>query len=444
MKYCRLIIPVLLLWIFAVGTNAAFSQTLPTVQFARTAAEGPESTTSVAVGVVLSEPSTAVVGIEYRVTGGTATTGEDFILLDGSVTFQPGETVKTIPLVIIDDLIEEDDETIVITLSNPANAVLGKNTTYTYTILDNDTVSVSFTSETSSEVEALSPHTLEVKLSKAAQQTVTVNYTVSGTALGNGIDYTLPDGILTFKPGETSQKIVIDINDNSIQEPDRTVIITLTKPANAKLGKIDSHTHWILDDDGPQENIYLYKQEVETADAGRKLIIVGPKALTVNPRGLALDKFGNMYISDQGPNRGEGEGSILMWPKGKRRVIRIITGLTLPSDLELSPDQKVLIIAGPKGDINRIPLGLSLGLANTNAFAGVARVHLFGQTFGEKVARISADGYFHFPGILVQGQSKELYADIEINGQTKRFNLTLGQPGDSGEPYGHTVIDLNF
>jgi hypothetical protein len=444
MKHCKLIIPILLLSIFSVGIGPALSQTLPTVQFARTAAEGPESTTSVTVGVVLSEASTAVVAVEYRVTGGTATPGEDFTLPDGSVTFQPGETVKTIPLTIIDDLIEEDDETIVITLSNAANAVLGKNTTYTYTILDNDTVSVSFTSETSSKVESISPCTLEVQLSKAAQQTVTVNYAVSGTALGNGVDYALPDGTLTFKPGETSQKIVIDINDNSIQEPDRTIIVTLTKPSNAKLGKIDSHTHWILDDDGPQENIYLFKQEVESSDSGRKLIIVGPKALTINPRGLALDKFGNMYISDQGPNRGEDEGSILMWPKDKRRVIRIITGLTLPSDLELSPDQKMLIIAGPKGDINRIRLGLSIGLANINAFSGTARVHLFGQAFGERVARISSDGYFHFPGLLVRGQSKELYADIEVNGQTKRFNLTLGQPGDPDEPYGHTVIDLNF
>jgi DNA-binding beta-propeller fold protein YncE len=443
MKRWNIIIPFLFLWIVVALMGPAVSQAAPTVEFAQKTAEGAEGLTAV-TEVILSEASTAVVTVEYKVTGGTALRGEDFNLVDGSLTFQPGEISKTIPVQIIDDSIKEEDETILLTLSNPYNAELGKNITFTYTILDNDTVSVAFTSETSSDAESVSPCSLEVKLSRAAQETVTVNYKVSGTATGNGVDYTLPEGTLTFKAGETSQKIIIDITDNGLQEPDKTIVVTLSEPTNAKLGRMNSHTHWILDDDGPQQNIYLFKQEVDSVEAGKKLVIIGPKTMTVNPRGIAVDKSGNLYITDQGPSKGKKEGSILMWPKGKKKVLRIITGLTQPGDVELSPDQKKLIIAGPKGDIYRNELGLSIGLANIDPFSGNTRVHLFSQASGEKVAKVSPDGYFHFPGLLVPGQPKNLYADVEYNGKTKRYSLNLGQPGESGEPYGHAVIDLDF
>jgi len=419
---------------------------LPTVAFYQKTAEGQEEVTDVKIEVVLSEASPVEVMVEYKVTGGTAVQGVDYNLTDGFLTFQPGETSKTISIQIIDDTVKEEDKTIAVTLSNPLNAVLGTNKTFTYTILDDDTVLVGFTSPTSSDFENVSPVVLEVKLSKAAQETVTVNYTVSGTATGKGVDYTLPEETLTFAPGETSKKIIIAITDDALPEPDKTVVVTLVLPENseAKLGKFSSHTHWILDDDGPPENITLFKQEIESFEPGKKLVIVGPKTLTINPRGMAIDKYGNLYISDQGPTRGEKEGSILMWPKGKKRVLRIITGLTRPGDVELSPDQKQLIVAGPKGDIYRLPLGLSLRIANIDPVTGNTRVHLFSQAVGEMVAKISPDGYFHFPGLLVHNQEEEVFVDIEHGGKTKRFNLRLGQPGESGEPYGHAVIDLNF
>lgn len=431
--------------LFILLFGQAFSQTLPLVEFSLKEGSGPE-TAPMEVEVKLSEPSSMEVRVEYKVTGGTATNGVDYILSDGTLTFAPGETTKTIRAEIIDDTIREENETIIITLSDPVNATLGVNKTFIYTILDDDTVTVSFTSPTSSDFEYVSPASLEVKLSKAAEEIIRVNYTVSGTAKGNGVDYTLPNGTLIFRPGEISQKIVIDITDDAIPEPDKTVIVTLSlpEPPNAKLGKFDRHTYWILDDDRPEENILLFKQEVDSFEEGKKLYIIGPKTLRVNPRGMAVDKFGNIYISDQGPSLAMKEGSILMWPKGRKRVIRLITGLTLPGDIELSPDQKTLIVAGPRGDIYRFPLGVSIRLTNVDPTAGNTRMHLFGQMIGEKVARVSPDGYFHFLGLHVPGQPNLFYVDVEHAGKTKRFNISLGQPGEKGEPYGHTVLDLEF
>jgi len=64
----------------------------------------------------------------------------DFTLAAGSLSFAPGETSKTIEVGITDDVLDEPDEMVVLTLSNPQNASLGAITTMTLTIVDNDSV----------------------------------------------------------------------------------------------------------------------------------------------------------------------------------------------------------------------------------------------------------------------------------------------------------------
>ena len=54
------------------------------------------------------------------------------------MTFDPGVTIRNISITVVDDGITEQNETIVISLSNPGNALLGTETDHTYTIADNE------------------------------------------------------------------------------------------------------------------------------------------------------------------------------------------------------------------------------------------------------------------------------------------------------------------
>ncbi|MBI4641905.1 MAG: hypothetical protein HY731_14545, partial [Candidatus Tectomicrobia bacterium] len=322
--------------------------------------------------VKLSVPSDRKITVNYKLSGTATGNGKDYSLSDGALTFLAGETSKKISAEITNDDLDEEDETLVLTLSDPVNATLGEQTSHTYTITDNDTSSVVFKTFTSNGVEAVSPVKMDVKLSVPSDRTITVKYTASGTAQGSGVDYTIAGDTLTFKPGETGKTIFVDIHDDAEFETDETIIVMLSEVTNAKLGRVDGFTYWILNDDGQSENISLFRQEIDSRDEDEltKLFVIGPKTQTVNPRGIAVDKAGNLYISDQGPSKGKKEGSILMWPTGKDNVIRIITGLTQPGDVELSPDQKKLIIAGPKGEVFRYALGISIRITNVEAFTG--------------------------------------------------------------------------
>src|SRR5207247_271650 len=53
-------------------------------------------------------------------------------------TFAPGVTSQNISIAVVNDTLDEDDETIQLALSSPTNATLGATTTHTYTILDDD------------------------------------------------------------------------------------------------------------------------------------------------------------------------------------------------------------------------------------------------------------------------------------------------------------------
>ena len=89
-----------------------------------------------------------------------------------------------------------------------------------------------------------------VTLSYASQHEVTVAYADAGTGSAtSGTDYTaLAAGTLTFSPGATSQSLAVSVTGDDTDEPDETVVVTLSNPTNATLGTANG-TGTITDDD---------------------------------------------------------------------------------------------------------------------------------------------------------------------------------------------------
>ncbi len=106
------------------------------------------------------------------------------------------------------------------TLSDASNANLGTDSIHTYTIFDNDAPMVAFDTTASSDDESVTPATLVVNLTAASEETITVDYAVTGGTATDTADYTLAAGTLTFDPGEVSDTIAITIVDDSLAEAD--------------------------------------------------------------------------------------------------------------------------------------------------------------------------------------------------------------------------------
>jgi len=220
------------------------------VQFASPASEALETITSAKIPVTINDAKAdKTYAVDYAVTGGSAKHGDDYKLASGKLVFTPGVTTKDINLEIKDDDINEYNETVVIELSNPTgpNVTLGQPVQHTYTIID-PRPKVLFARDSGSGMEKKTPAYVPVILSAPTRKMVTVDYAVvGGTATGGGVDYTLDSGKVIFKPGKTNQTIPVAIvADDNDAEPIETIIIKLSNPTNALLGKNTLYRHIIV------------------------------------------------------------------------------------------------------------------------------------------------------------------------------------------------------
>jgi hypothetical protein len=79
------------------------------------------------------------------------------------------------------------------------------------------------------------PFDFTVKLSRTSSQSVTVTYsTADGTATA-GSDYVAASGTITFNPGETTKRITVQVNGNTVYEPNETFFVNLTSASNATI-----------------------------------------------------------------------------------------------------------------------------------------------------------------------------------------------------------------
>jgi len=241
------------------GTNNIHTYTITdndpqtSIQFSSTTSTGTEGTASVNFELAIAATAGRDITVDYAVSGTATGTGTDYTLAAGTATITSGSTTTNVTASVVEDGLDENDETIILTISNPTSATLGTNTTHTYTITDNDNPpTVQFTSTTSNGGEATTPANLEVSLSTASGLDVTIDYTASGgTATGSGTDYTLADGTLTISAGSTTGNISPTINDDALDENDETIIVTISNPTNSTLGTNTTHTYTITDDDDP-------------------------------------------------------------------------------------------------------------------------------------------------------------------------------------------------
>ena len=249
----------------------------PIIDFNLTSTSGDEASSSKSIIVDLSSASGKDVIVDYTVTGSATGSGTDFTLANGTLTISAGETSGTITIDIVDDSLDEEDETIIVTLSSPSNATLGNDNVHTYTINDNDDApTIGFNATNSSGVESVSSAGLRVDLSGASSKNVTVDYVVTGSAIGSGTDYTFSNGTLTINAGETSGTITIDnIVDDSLYEPNETIIVTLSNPSNATLGNENVHTYTITDNDSKPVVEFDIKSSSGAESVSSKTISVG-------------------------------------------------------------------------------------------------------------------------------------------------------------------------
>jgi hypothetical protein len=218
-----------------------------------TVAEGNAGTTSANFAVSLSNPSSQMITVNYATSDGTAAGGTDYVAIGSTtLTFNPGETSKTVMVTVNGDTAFEPNETFFVNVSGATNATIADNQGVG-TIANDDpqpTISINDVTVGAGSV-GTSNANFTVSLSNASFQTITVNYATSDGTATAGSDYVaVGPTTLTFNPGETSKTVTVVVNPNPTFEPDETFFVDLTGAINATIAD-NQGQGTIVDDSQP-------------------------------------------------------------------------------------------------------------------------------------------------------------------------------------------------
>ncbi|MEQ9001768.1 MAG: Calx-beta domain-containing protein [Coleofasciculus sp. B1-GNL1-01] len=189
--------------------------------------------------------------VRYAVSG-TATNGDDYNALDGTIVIPANQTTVTLPITAINDNLVELDETVVVNLMDGNDYNLGANSSATVTIVSDDVppppiVTIAATDANASE-NSLDTGTFTITRDGDTTQPLTINVQVIGTAQSNS-DYMELNSSVTIPTGQQSTTFnLTPIDDNEVEEAE-TVTVILTESMAYEVGTSNLATVAIASDD---------------------------------------------------------------------------------------------------------------------------------------------------------------------------------------------------
>ncbi|MDB9492774.1 Calx-beta domain-containing protein [Dolichospermum circinale CS-534/05] len=249
------------------GINFGNYFQLPTINLSpsnQTVVEGLTTPQNASYTVTLSQASNQTVSVYYATANGTATAGLDYTATNGTLTFAPGATSQVINIPILNDFLNEADETFTLTLSSPTNASLGAVTTATTTITDTLTASLTTTLPANVENLTLTGAAAINGTGNAGNNVITGN-AGNNVITGNAGNDTLIGGlgIDTLIGGSGNDIYVVD-----------TITDTITEGVNAGTDTIQSSVTYTIAALANVENLTLTGAEAinGTGNAGNNVI----------------------------------------------------------------------------------------------------------------------------------------------------------------------------
>ena len=179
-------------------------------------------------------PLTSPLTVTFTLTG-TAVNGTDYTSVPLTATFLAGLATVDVVLTPTADALSEGSETVVLTLTTVAPYTLGSPTSGTVTIADSAPVVTVAAFDASASETGPDLGTFRFTRTGATTSSLTVTYTVAGTAL-NGTDYQAVPLTVTFPAGQATVDVFVVPLSDGTAEAAETVILTLTDGATYDLG----------------------------------------------------------------------------------------------------------------------------------------------------------------------------------------------------------------
>ncbi len=178
--------------------------------------------------LTLNQPSGKDAYVDYSLTAQTALSDIDFEPLYGTAFIAAGQTQTQVHIFLIDDDLDEADETFQLDLSNPTHSALGAPTAL-ITLVDDDVGPLlSHQVDTLVEGGDLGQNRIFFTLSEPSAHPIRLEWrTAPGSALADQ-DFVSETGQLTFQPGQLQASLDLRVIDDDRDEPTQHFSLALT------------------------------------------------------------------------------------------------------------------------------------------------------------------------------------------------------------------------
>ncbi len=243
---------------------------LPTVTIVATDANAGEASGNTGTFTVSRTGSTTqALTVNYQV-GGTATSGQDYAALSGSVTLTSGAASAPLTVTPVNDTAPEPAETVILTPSSSSSYSVGSPSSATVTIADNDsgalpTVTISVTDAVAAEA---GPNPGQFTISRTGPTTgsLTAQYAIGGNAT-NGVDYQTIGTAVTIAAGSASRVVTITPIDDTVVDANEQVSLTLSASPSYFVGSPGSASLTITDNDSATATTRSFQDGVSPASS---------------------------------------------------------------------------------------------------------------------------------------------------------------------------------
>jgi len=146
---------------------------------------GNTGTVAATFTVSLSASYGKTVSVDFATPGGSATSGSDYQAATGTLIFAPGETSKTVTVLVNGDRLAEPNESFSVNLSSPTNATIADGQGIGTILDDEPRISISDVTKAEGKKGQTTLFTFTVTLSAACDQPVTITLWCCATSCGD-------------------------------------------------------------------------------------------------------------------------------------------------------------------------------------------------------------------------------------------------------------------
>eukprot|EP00929_Paragymnodinium_shiwhaense_P063162 TRINITY_DN31572_c1_g2_i1.p1 TRINITY_DN31572_c1_g2~~TRINITY_DN31572_c1_g2_i1.p1 ORF type:complete len:824 (-),score=259.11 TRINITY_DN31572_c1_g2_i1:119-2590(-) len=238
------------------GTEDDLSLVKTSIEFEATYHSVPESIGKMPVKVMRTGDTSKELTVKYKTEDGTAEQEKDYIAVEGTLTFKPGETEQIFKVEILDDDDFEDDEDFFCKLFDlkcdaPEGTVIIKEDTCTIRIVDDDDpgklqFEIGDVINLPEELEEKT-HQIAIKRTCGCRGKVTVKYFSEDESAMAGKDYEAVKGTLTMEDNESIGYIPLKVFPRGRYDSTEVFRLILAEPEICRLNEEA--------DGGPEQNI---------------------------------------------------------------------------------------------------------------------------------------------------------------------------------------------